>query len=148
MTYPWSSGDVLTASDLNAALDNVLVHQGTNSGGGAGYPATCTSSGAWMINPTVSVTTSGEPLLVTFSATWVNTATNILVFYAYDSATTTTYQISSGRYTAGNNNGSGFVVFTPSAGSRSIGLYFASSTGTMQAYGSENTTSLTVWSIK
>ena len=147
-TYPWAAGEVLHAADLNAAFDNTLVHLGTNAAGAGGYPSQCTSSGAWMINPTVSVTTSGEPLLVTFSASWVNTVTNVLVFYAYDDATTATYQILAGRYNSGNNNASGFVVFTPTGGTRNIGLHFASSTGTMQAFGSENTASLTVWAIK
>jgi len=150
MGFPYSSGDVLTAADLNANIDGTAQFVGRNTGSGASYPASVTSSGQWVVPVAVNVTCNiNDQFFVQFEASWVNTATNIISFSVYDSGTAAGLQITQGRFNSGNNFAAASVVWTaPSSGSRALQLRFASSAGSMQAFGSENVTNLIVWKIQ
>ena len=150
MAFPYSSGDVLTAADLNANIDDTAQFVGRSTGGGAGYPASVTSSGQWVVPVAVNVTCdSGDQFFVQFESSWVNTATNIISFTVYDTGAAASVQITQGRFNSGNNFAAASVVWTATtSGARSLQLRFASSTGSMQAFGSENVTNLIVWKIQ
>jgi hypothetical protein len=150
MTFPYSSGDVLTAADLNANIDETAQFVARSTGSGSGYPASVTSGGAWVVPVAISVTaTAGDKYYLQIETTWTNTAANIINFYIYDTGTGSTAQFIQGRFAANENNITASCVWTaPTSGGRNLALYFTSSTGTMYAWGSDNVTNLTGWKIQ
>jgi len=150
MAYPYSAGQVLTAADLNANIDETAQFFARSSGSGAAYPASVTSSGAWVVPVGVNITAdAGDKYYIQIEATWTNSAANIINFYLYDSGTAGTTQLIQSRFAINENNITASCVWTaPTSGARTLALHFSSSTGTMYAWGSENVTNMTAWYIQ
>jgi hypothetical protein len=139
------------AGTVASLATNNLEFLAKNTTTGSAYPSTGSGSGLWPGNtPAVNVTlTAGESYLAWFACGWTNTAANVILHRVYDSGTAVNHDIFQSRYATGDNNASAFEFFTVGAtGARTISLAFASSTGTIQRYGSEHYAILSIWRLR